>query len=106
MSDMPSIIRFLDSELERLGRTFFTPIEANTILKEAGLLTQAPSDPGLSIRKLLSAGKIPYAYQVGGPRGHWVIPHSSARRTLDKPYTDYSKDNPPHGMGGASASSA
>jgi len=81
-----AIINLLDAELENQGKTFFTPIEANKLLHEAGLLRDNPKEPGTNLRKQLKAGKIPHAYKLAGGQGHWVIPHSLVRRTLDSPY--------------------
>ena len=86
-----AIIATLDNELEKCGKTFFTPVEANVILEQAGLLSDYAGERGRPLRKLLKAGKIPHAYKVAGKTGQWVIPHSSARRTLDKPHSDYPK---------------
>ena len=89
--DVEVIIEALDKELERTGKTFFTPTEANHVLSGMGLLGDYEREPGQPLRYLLQAGRIPHAYKLGGKRSQWVIPHSSARRRLDKPNTDYSQ---------------
>lgn len=94
MKDVQEMIEILDLELEHTGRSFFSAIEANKILIKAGFLNDTPSDPGHELRRLLSKGAMPHAYQVEGPGSQWVIPHSSARRTLDKPYTQYPLEDP------------
>ncbi len=86
-----AIIATLDNELEKHGKTFLTPVEANIILEQAGLLSDYTEERGRPLRKLLKAGKIPHAYKVAGKTSQWVIPHSSVRRALDKPHMDYSK---------------
>ncbi len=86
--DVQAIVRALDKELEVRHKSFFTPIEANTILSALGLLKDNPKIPGKNLRLVLNAGKLPHAYKLGGIKSHWVIPHSSMRRALDKPYVD------------------
>ena len=86
--DIQAIMRALDKELELRRKSFFTPIEANEILDALGLLKDNPKIPGKNLRLVLNSGKLPYAYKLGGVKSHWVIPHSSTRRTLDKPTID------------------
>ncbi len=86
--DIPAMVTVIDSELERQRRSFFTPIEANEILHKAGVLINNPKEPGKNLRIVLNSGRIQHAYKLAGPTSHWVIPHSNARRTLDKPTTD------------------
>ncbi|MCG3176774.1 MAG: hypothetical protein MOGMAGMI_01738 [Candidatus Omnitrophica bacterium] len=83
------IIATLDAELERHHRAFFTPYEAAKLLARHGLTTVTPSDHGWTVRNLIKLGHLPHAYQLAGPHSHWVIPHSAARRFLDKPEADY-----------------
>ncbi len=85
------IIAALDDALEKSGKTFFTTIEAIDVLQKAGLLSDHLEQRGRPVRRLLQAGRIPHAYKVSGKTGQWVIPHSSVRRVMDKPHTDYSK---------------
>jgi hypothetical protein len=65
--------------LEREDRAWITPVEANAALTRAGLLIDYKDRPGLPLRRLLRAGKIPHAYQLAGKRSRWVIPSSKAR---------------------------
>ena len=83
------MIVVIDEELEKSRRSQLTTVEANNLLAEKGLLPTNALEPGRPLRILLCAGKIPHAYQVAGKGSQWVIPHSSVRRTLDKPYTQY-----------------
>lgn len=87
--EVQRIIATLDQELERLHKSFFTPYEAAELLARRGLTTVTPSDHGWTVRNLIKKGAFPHAYQLAGAHSHWVIPHSAARRILDKPQADY-----------------
>ena len=75
--NITAIISHIDNYLEAKAELNIAPIEANVILSKAGLLTDSKFRPGLPLRNLLRAGKIPHAYQIGGKGSAWVIPHSS-----------------------------
>jgi hypothetical protein len=87
-ADDKAIIAAVDLELERTRKSFLTTLEANELLDRLGLLKDNPKEKGKNLRIVLRTGVIPHAYKLGGSVGQWVIPHSSARRTLDKPYVD------------------
>lgn len=93
-TEVQRIIATLDRELERLHKSFFTPYEAAELLARTGLTTVTPSDHGWTVRNLIKKGAFPHAYQLAGAHSHWVIPHSAARRILDKPQADYDAPSP------------
>lgn len=78
--DIAKITQFLDSYLQRTGKEYLTPPEANRLLAKAGLLRDRPSRPGSPLRELLRREAIPHAYQPSGKGGRWLIPHSSSKR--------------------------
>lgn len=87
MADIKQIILVIDQYLEKKHRETTTPVEISPILEEAGILTNSKDRPGLPLRRLLRAGKIPHAYQIGNS---WYIPHSGKAansRPLNKPAT-------------------
>ena len=67
------IIATLDKHLETNNKKSFTAVEAAAILDRLGILKDSSSRPGLPLRKLLRAGELPHAYQIGV---FWHIPHS------------------------------
>ena len=68
------IIQALDKYIEESGKEFLHAPEANRYLENIGLLDDREEREGNPLRKLLRAGQIPHAYQVGRT---WFIPHSS-----------------------------
>ena len=74
MSNIFSIIKYLDDYLENTGQKELNAVDANEILAKANLLRDSDSRPGKPLRDLLRAGKLPHAYQVNGR--FWYIPHS------------------------------
>ncbi|HTL71062.1 MAG TPA: hypothetical protein VL404_07210 [Candidatus Eisenbacteria bacterium] len=86
--DAKAIIAAVDAELERTRKSFLTTIEANELLDRLGLLKNNPKENGKNLRIVLRTGLVPHAYKLAGDVGQWVIPHSSTRRTLDKPFID------------------
>lgn len=70
------IIACVDAEIERTGAEYLTPVEAAPIIERKGLLKDSQHRPGLPLRNLLRAGKIPHAYQTKGKWSRWRIPHS------------------------------
>ncbi len=71
------IIDFLDKYLIDTSRDEISPVEANRLLEQAGLLRDNQQRPGLTLRNLLRKGKLSHAYQVGGKGSGWSIPLSS-----------------------------
>ncbi len=76
MNKIQRIIAAIDAELERTGKDYLTAIEAAALLDKLNILKDSSSRPGLPLRKLLRAGKIPHAYQNKGKNSKWIIPHS------------------------------
>lgn len=76
MANIDQIIRFIDEYLEKNRMSEITPVEANKQLEKAGILRDSEHRPGLPLRNLLRADKIPHAYQDGGKYARWHIPHS------------------------------
>ncbi len=77
MTSISQIIECIDKYLIRNNQTDITPVDANKILDQAGLLSDSKNRPGLPLRKLLRDGKIPHAYPIGNK---WHIPHSKSRQ--------------------------
>jgi len=77
MTNISKIIAFLDQIIEKQGVDHLTAVEANKVLAHKKLLNDSKARPGLPLRKLLRAQKIPHAYQLGGKNSKWYIPHSS-----------------------------
>ncbi len=75
MTNITQIIKYIDEYLIRNNQTNITPVHANKILAQAGLLSDSKDRPGLPLRKLLRDGKILHAYQIGNK---WHIPHSKS----------------------------
>jgi hypothetical protein len=97
MSEIQKIIKFLDDTIEKRGITHLSPVEGNKILDEARLLNDSSDRPGLPLRKLLRAGSIPHAYQLGGKNSPWFIPQSSkfkSRTQQSSLQTEKTKDSP------------
>lgn len=78
MSNINLIIKTIDDFLEKKHKSTTTPVEISPVLELAGILKNSPDRPGLPLRRLLRAGKIPHAYQIGNK---WHIPNS---RTADR----------------------
>ena len=74
--DITAIIKAIDEFLEKRGISSTNPVEANKMLEKKGLLRDSKNSPGLPLRNLLRAKRIPHAYQTGGKYSSWVIPHS------------------------------
>lgn len=87
MPDIQKIIKALDRELERTGKSFLTPPEANKILERECILNDRDARSGLPLRKLLRQGKLPHAYQEGGKGSSWIIPNSSTNHSLTSNYS-------------------
>ena len=75
MTNITQIIEYIDEYLIRNNQTDITPVDANKILAQAGLLSDSKDRPGRPLRKLLRDGKIPHAYPIGNK---WHIPHSKS----------------------------
>ena len=78
---MPSIFKIfkaIDEELERTGKSYLEPPEANLVLDRKGILKDRAERPGSPLRTLLRQGEIPHAFQVGGK---WRIPHSMSKNS-------------------------
>ena len=73
MKRIEAIITAIDDFLAKTKQEFTTPVEINKYLERIGLLSDSADRPGLPIRKILRAGEISHAYQVGT---NWRIPHS------------------------------
>lgn len=73
MANIKTIIKTLDDHMQKQGVKSLAPPEANQLLERKGLLADSNSRPGLPLRKLLRAGRLPHAYKVGW---YWVIPRS------------------------------
>lgn len=73
MKRIEAIITAIDDFLVKTKQDFTTPVEINKYLERIGLLNDSTDRPGLPLRKLLRAGEINHAYQVGT---NWRIPHS------------------------------
>jgi hypothetical protein len=76
--DIAQITAAIDTLIEQSGNQTTTPVEANDMLAQKGLLKQSKTRPGIDLRNLLRAGLLPHAYQPGGKGSEWVIPHSKA----------------------------
>lgn len=57
MTNITQIIKYIDEYLIRNNQTDITPVDANKILAQAGLLSDSKDRPGLPLRKLLRDGK-------------------------------------------------
>lgn len=77
---MKNIIDFIDNYLIKYNLESITPVEANKLLEEAGILNDSKSRPGLPLRNLLRANKLPYAFQENGKYSKWHIPHSNSKK--------------------------
>ena len=74
MTNIKTIIKYLDKYLEGTNKKYLTAIKANQILDQGGLLNDRKDRPGKPVRNLLREYKIPHAYQDNKSR--WFIPHS------------------------------
>jgi hypothetical protein len=81
------IIKHLDDYLTHSVRQSIEPVEANALLKKAGLLLDSKDRPGKPLRDLLRKGQLPHAFQIGGKGSGWTIPHSSKRNTAPSNYS-------------------
>ncbi|MDE3234503.1 MAG: hypothetical protein KGO81_01020 [Bacteroidota bacterium] len=75
--DINAIITYLDTYLNRTGKSSIDPVEANEVLAKAGLLCDSKDRPGKPLRNLLRDGQLPHAFQSGGKGSSWTIPHSN-----------------------------
>ena len=73
MKRIEAIINAIDDFLVKTKQEFTTPVEINKYLERIGLLNDSTDRPGLPLRKLLRAGEISHAYQIGT---NWRIPLS------------------------------
>ena len=73
MKDINLIINFLDKCIQQKHVNKLTAVEAAELLDKAGILKDSISRKGQPLRKILRAGLIPHAYQVGTL---WFIPLS------------------------------
>jgi hypothetical protein len=80
MTNVNKLIQAIDKYLEQSNQSLITPVEANSLLERLGLLNDSSTRKGLPLRKLLRAGEIPHAYQIGGKGSKWFIPHSKKRK--------------------------
>lgn len=74
------ITTHIDGLLEREGRTDIGAVEAAASLDRAGILPEDTHRPGRNLRQLLRNGDIPHAYQPGGKKSRWIIPHSQGEK--------------------------
>lgn len=65
MTNITQIIKCIDEYLIRNNQPYITAVDANKILAQVGLLSDSKDRPGSPLRKLLRAGKISHARQVG-----------------------------------------
>jgi len=87
MPDVSKIIKAIDDELKRTGKSYLTPPETNLLLERKGLLNDRSERSGLPLRNLLRQGKIPHAFQMGGKGSEWRIPHSSSKNSIPSNYS-------------------
>lgn len=87
MPDIQKIIEALDKELERTGKSFLTPPEANKVLEREHILNDRDARSGLPLRKLLRQGKMPHAYQEGGKGSSWIISQSTTNHSRTSNYS-------------------
>jgi hypothetical protein len=85
--EIKTIIEFLDKYLEKTGRNYIDPVEANIILEKAGLLRNSKDRPGKPLRDLLRKGHLPHAFQSGGKGTAWTIPHSKNHKIINSNYS-------------------
>lgn len=93
MPDINEIIKAIDDELERTGKNFLTPPEANKLLERLHILNDRDARSGLPLRKLLRQRKIPHAYQEGGKGSNWKIPHSNSKNLKSSNYPSKGDNN-------------
>lgn len=74
MTNIDSIIKYLDDYLVETGQKELNAVDANKLLAKANLLRDSKSRLGKPLRELLRVGQLPHAYQVNGR--FWYIPHS------------------------------
>ena len=89
MKRIDAIIAAIDDFLVKTKQEFTTPVEINKYLERIGLLNDSSDRPGLPLRKLLRAGEISHAYQVGT---NWRIPHSG-NKIITNPTSTTSKSS-------------
>jgi len=80
------IIQKIDELLEKTGKKYIDPVEANSILAKAGLLMDSNTRPGKPLRNILIKGLITHAYQSSGKDSSWFIPHSGALKKKEEVY--------------------
>jgi len=93
MTNIAKINETLDEEIEKTGKNYLTPPEANKILEGKKLLNNSIAHPGLPLRRLLRQGKIPHAYQIGGKGSKWRIPHSNPKNSTLLNHSPIKKNN-------------
>ena len=79
MANLTLIVKTIDKFLDTHNLTEITAVDANAILAKEGVLNDSSSRPGLPLRKLLRANKIPtaeYRIKPGNQLGNWFIHHS------------------------------
>ncbi len=79
MVNISQVIACLDKYIEQKCLESITAIEGGKILEKHGILKDSIHRPGLPLRNLLRAKKIPHAYQLGGKGSRWVIPTSKKK---------------------------
>ncbi len=84
------IIQCLDAHMIKNRLKALNPVEAGEVLDREGLLKDSETRPGLPLRRILRAGKIPHAVQPGGKGSGWVIPLSGAKG-IDSFETNFTK---------------
>jgi hypothetical protein len=88
--NIQTVIDYLDEYLSKHNMSTINPVDANAILEKAGLLKDNDVRKGKPLRELLTAGKIPHAYQAGGKGSEWIIPHSSTSISESKNFSSKS----------------
>lgn len=79
MADVELIIKTLDKYLEANHLAEITAVQANEVLKRAGVLNDSCGRPGAPLRAVLRDNLIPnaeYRIKPHNIRGNWFIHHS------------------------------
>ena len=81
MAEIGSIIKAIDAFLEEKKLDKISAVVAASMLQKKRILQDSISQPGMPLRKILRAGRMSHAYQVGTS---WFIPHSNSRVKSNK----------------------
>ena len=76
MDRIDRIVKYIDLCLVKNHKEYYTAIEANKLLDEAGILRDRPERHVAPLREILRAGLISHAYQFKGKHSKWYVPHS------------------------------